>query len=584
MSRNFLLDNTQLFNKTIAECFADRVRMTPDSTAIEFEGESITWAELDLLSDWLVWRFDFLGIKRGTRAAIWCGNNLQWIIVYIGLQKIGATAVLINPAYLSDELHKIVSYSKVEYLFYGEEFKSADLTAILDEVDLEKTPCLRQTIPIELQDAIDFMVEGARKLTDEQKQRIAELKKLPKPDDIACMLFTSGTTAMPKGVLHSHYSIVNDAIISAKAMHWDENDKMCVMVPLFHCFGMTSCLLGSIMSGACLYIMKYYRTINALEGIQNHGCTVLNGVPSMFLALIHNKEFEKYDLSSLKSGIIAGSPILPEDYKTICKKIGVEKLQMSYGQTETAPGVSFSEYDETIDEKCDNAGFIIPFEGVCIWDSKGFQHKYYCDVVKPDGTTLTGFIEKETDMSCTKYTSKMGDKRIAYCRQGEFFATGEIGVRGFNVMQGYFENPEATEEAITEEGWLHTGDLGYVDDGGRIHIGGRIKEMIIRGGENISPHEIEECIRSMPQVRDVKVVGVPQKVLQEEIAACIVPVKGTTLTRKMILEHCRVYLAEYKVPRYVDFFEEFPLNSSEKIKLGELKERMRIYAEANPVR
>lgn len=581
MAENVLLKDTALLHKTIGECFAERVRMSGDKVAIEFEGDSMTWNELDLLSDWLVMRFDFLGIRRGTRAAIWCGNNLQWVIVYLGLQKIGATAVLINPGYLADELHKIISYANVEYLFYGEEFKGADLTAILESVDLATTPCLRQTIPIELQDAVDFMVEGAKNLTTGEMARIEELKALPREEDIACMLFTSGTTALPKGVLLTHHSLVNDSALSAKAMHWDETDKICVMVPLFHCFGMTSCLLGGVMSGCALYLMKYYRTIDALEGIQNHGCTVLNGVPSMFLAMVHNHRFDDFDLSSLKSGIIAGSPLSAADYRLICEKLHLEKLQMSYGQTETAPGVSFSEYDETIEEKCDNAGFIIPFIEVCVWSADGTQNIYYCDVQKPDGRTMTGFTQKPGDRVHCGYVSSMGDKRTAICTQGEFFATGEIGVRGFNVMQGYYEKPDATEEALTEDGWLRTGDLGYVDDNGRIHIGGRIKEMIIRGGENISPVEIEECIRAMPGVKDVKVVGVPQAVLQEEIAACVVPVKGERPSAEEIQKHCMQNLASYKVPRYIDYFEELPVNSSNKVKLGELKERMKVFAEAH---
>lgn len=575
MEQNIILENDNLIEKTIAECFEYRVSLTPKDAAVEFEGESISWEELDRLSDWLVWRFDFLGIKRGTRAGIWCGNNLQWIIVFLGLQKIGATAVLINPGYLADELHKIISYSDVEYLFYGEEFKNADLEKILADVDISTTPNLKQTIPIELKDAVDFMKKGAAELTEKQQKRICELKKLPKCKDTACMLFTSGTTALPKGVLLTHYNLVNDAVVTAKAMHWEKDDKICVMVPLFHCFGMTSCLLGSIVSGCCLYVMKYYRTINALEGIQNHGCTVLNGVPSMFLAMVHNRRFDEFHLESLKSGIIAGSPLSAGDYKMICEKLKMEKLQMSYGQTETSPGVSFSEYDETIQQKCDNAGFIIPYIEVCIWDSDGAQNIYHCDVIKPDGRVLG--IEKSGE-TYIRYTSDAGDRRKAVCTKGTFFQKGEIGVKGFNVMQEYFRRAEATKETVSDDGWLHTGDLGFVDDSGRIHVSGRVKEMIIRGGENISPVEIEECIRMLPQVRDVKVVGVPQAVLQEEIAACIVLKNNCELTEEEIVEHCRKYLAAYKVPRYIDFLEELPVNSSNKIKIGELKERMRVFA------
>ena len=580
MEQNIILESDRLIEKTIAQCFEYRVSLTPDAPAVEFEGEVISWQELDRLSDWLVWRFDFLGIKRGTRAGIWCGNNLQWIIVFLGLQKIGATSVLINPGYLADELHKIISYSDVEYLFYGEEFKNTDLTKILADVDISTTPNLKQTIPIELREAVDFMKKGAAELTKEQKDRICQLKRLPDCKDTACMLFTSGTTALPKGVLLTHYHLVNDAVFTAKAMHWEKEDKICVMVPLFHCFGMTSCLLGSIITGCCLYVMKYYRTIDALEGIQNHGCTVLNGVPSMFLAMVHNRRFDEFKLDSLKSGIIAGSPLSADDYRLICEKLGMEKLLMSYGQTETSPGVSFSEYDETIEQKCDNAGFLIPYIEVCVWGADGEQNIYHCDVIKPDGRVLGMEKPGETHV---KYISSAGDKRSAVCTKGTFFSKGEIGVRGFNVMQGYFRREEATRETLTPNGWLHTGDLGFVDDSGRIHINGRIKEMIIRGGENISPVEIEECIRMLPQIRDVKVVGVPQAVLQEEIAACIVLKSNCQLTEKEVVEHCKKYLAAYKVPRYIAFFEKLPMNSSNKIKIGELKEQMRVFALTNKI-
>ncbi len=581
MNDNILLNKSELIKKTVGECFDIRVKLTPDKTALEFQGDTYTWKELDELSDWLVWRFDQMGIRKGTRAAIWCGNNAQWVAVYLGLMKIGAIAVLINPGYLSGELHKIISYSKVEYLFYGEEFKGADLQEILDGVDISSVPHLKQTIPIELPDAVKMLMEGSKVLSTEQKARVAALRSKPKYDDVACMLFTSGTTDTPKGVMLTHYSIVNDSILSARAMHWTYEDKTCVMVPLFHCFGMTSCLLGSIMCGSCLYLMKYYRTIDALEGIQNHGCTVLNGVPSMFLAMVHNSRFDEFDLSTLKSGIIAGSPLSDTDYKFICSRLGLDRLLMSYGQTETSPGVSFSEYDETIDEKSDNAGYIIPYIEVCTWDRDQNQNIYYCDVVDAQGKTLTGYREKNTKVLNVGYESGDGVRRVAYCTQGDYFVTGEIGVRGFNVMKEYFENPEATAKTLEKDGWLHTGDLGYIDDKGRIHIVGRLKEMIIRGGENISPVEIEECIKELPSVKDVKVVGVPQKVLQEEIAACVVPVKNAIVSEEEIRDYCRQRLAGYKVPKYIRFYEELPLNSSSKVKIGELKKQMTAFAQAS---
>lgn len=528
--------NFILTDKTIGELFAQRVSETPDAIAIEFENQTTTWKELDRLSDWLVKRFDFLGIKAGTRCALWCGNQLQWVIVYLGLQKIGATAILVNPGYLADELYRMLEYAEIEYLFYGETFKDQSLTDIIDHLDLSKHPKLKQTIPIELEDAVDFMKEGATQLTDADFDRIKELKRIPKADDVACMLFTSGTSSTPKGVLLSHNNVVNTARATAQQMHWEKEDRICVMVPLFHCFGMTSCLLGAIVSGASLYIMKHYRTKDALDAIQNHGCTVLNGVPSMFLAMIYNHEFDKYDLSNLKNGIIAGSAITESDYTRICEKLHCNHIQMSYGQTETSPGVSFSDYDETIEAKSNNAGFIIPGldYGICDLNTKQIH-------IKPN------------------------DEQI----------TGEIMIKGFAVMQGYYKRKEETEKALQADGWLHTGDQGYFDKDGHLHILARLSEMIIRGGENISPVEIEKCILELPEIKQVKIVGVPHPVLQEELAAAVVLKKKKAISDERIKQHVGEHLAKYKVPAYIEFFDEIPMTTSGKVATGEIKNEMK---------
>lgn len=537
------MEKIELQYKTIGDCFEERVQKAPEQVAVEFEGQKATWRELDELSDWLVLRFRFFGMKKGSRAAIWCGNCLQWVIVYLGLQKLGALTILINPGYQEEELYRVLAYAKIEYLFYGESFKEMVLPEVLERIDLKENPLLKQVIPIELQDAVDFMVEQAGKMTETDREAVREMRKQVEPKDVACMLFTSGTTSSPKGVMLTHYSLVNDAIATSRAMHWNSRDKICVMVPLFHCFGMTSCLLSGLVTGCSLYLMKYYRTINALEAIQNAGCTVLNGVPSMFLAMIHNRAFEDYHLESLQSGIIAGAPIRPEDYKRICEKLQMEHLQMSYGQTETSPGVSFSGYDLSIEEKCDNAGTPIAGVELCIWDARGVQYIY------PDHET-----------SC--------------------YIHGEIGVRGFPVMSHYYDRPEETRQILQEDGWLHTGDRGCMDENGQLHVEGRIGEMIIRGGENISPVEIEECILGMPQVREVKVIGVPQKVLFEEIAAAVVLNPGCELGAEQIREHARRHLAHYKVPKYVAFYEQLPMNASGKVKSGELKAQLARLAES----
>ena len=525
--------------KTIGECLEERVKKTPDGVAVCFQDETITWKELDELSDWLVLRFHSFGMQKGSRAAIWCANCLQWVIVYMGLQKIGALAVLMNPGYLEEEAHQILSYAEVEYLFYGEQYKDLMIPEILGRIDLRENPLLKQTIPIEAHEAIVFMQENAARMTETDRKLIRELRAKVSPGDLSSMIFTSGTTALPKGVLLTHSNLTRDAMATVEAMHWNEQDKICVTVSLFHSFGMTSCLIGGLITGHCICLMKNYRTINALETIEKHGCTVLNGVPSMFLAMVHNKDLPNYDIHTLKSGILAGSSIGPEEYRLICEKLSFEKLQMSYGQTETSPGVTFSHYEDTIEDKCDNVGYLIDDIESCIWDESGKQY------IITDGEGIG--------------------------------VRGELGIRGFVVMKGYYNMPEATAKAIQEDGWLHTGDIAYFDEKLRLHIVGRAKDMIIRGGENIGPAEIEDCIRELEEVKDVKVVGVPHPVLQEEVGAVVVLHHGCSLSQTTIKEHVKAHLAGYKIPAHVAFREELPVNSSGKIKTGQLREWMANY-------
>lgn len=546
----------ELVNKTIGECLRDRVKATPEEIAVEFEGETITWGDLDRLSDWLVLRFKSFGMKKGTKAAIWCGNCLQWVIVYMGLQKIGACAVLVNPGYNEKELLDILEYANVEFLFHGEKFKDTNLSDIIEKMDLVRYPYLKQIVPIELQDAIDFMVDGAYNMTKADYENVLAIGESVKPDDISAMLFTSGTTSTPKGVMLSHYNIVNCAIATAASMKWNETDKMCVMVPMFHCFGMTSSLVASIVSGAELVLMKNTRSTTALEAIEKSKCTILSGVPSMFLAMIANPRFNEFDVSSLKSGIIAGSKIKPEEYKEICKALSLEHLQMSYGQTETSPGITFSGYDQTIDEKADNAGLPIANIEVCIWDKKDkVQHVY---------------TQLNTDVSSTD----LSDNNV---KAGDWYIEGEIGVRGFLVMQYYHERPLETKAVLEENGWLHTGDLGYLDEKGQLHITGRLKEMIIRGGENISPGEIEEKILMLPGIKEVKVVGVAHSVLQEEVAAAIVLEDNCKVSAEEIKAFLSNNLATYKVPQYYNFVEVLPKTATGKLALGEIKKMMTSY-------
>lgn len=545
--------DNKLQMKTIGECLAQRVLQTPDAIAVEFEGDTLTWSQLDRLSDWLVLRFNQLGMKRDSRAAVWCENCMQWVIVYLGLQKIGALTILVNPGYQTEELYNVIEYAKVEYLFYGESYKEMNLPDIIDHMDLKRYPFLKQTIPIELEDAIRFMEVGAAKMDQNAFIVVNHLKENIQAEDIACMLFTSGTTSVSKGVMLSHYNIVNCAYATVDAMHWTLEDKMCVMVPLFHCFGMTSSLISSVLTGACLYLMRRYRTVHALQAIQEHGCTILNGVPSMFLAMIHNKEFDQYDLTNLKSGIIAGSKITPEEYRIICDKLHIGHLHMSYGQTETSPGVSFSGFDLKNNEKSDNAGYMVDHIELCIWDQEGKQYIYSTEQLQKSKGVILPLESNETP----------------------YRISGEIGIRGFLVMQGYYNMPEETAKTLQKDGWLHTGDVGYLDEKKQLHVESRLKEMIIRGGENIYPGEIEECILEIEGIKQVKVVGIPHKILQEEIAAAVVLQPSIHINEQVIREYVRNHLAHYKAPSVIKFMDKLPTTASGKLAIGQIQQELK---------
>jgi fatty-acyl-CoA synthase len=314
----------------------------------------------------------------------------------------------------------------------------------------------------------------------------------------------------------SHYSVVNNAAALVEALHINENDKICVTVPLFHTFGITADMLVSLHSLCPMCIMEYFSLTNIFQWLEEGKCTVLNGVPSMFLGMLENSFRKDFDISSIKKGIIAGSPISIAEYNRICEGFKIDKLLMSYGQTETSPCVSISDYDEPIEAKADNAGKIIENVEVRIQD-------------------------------------------------------GEIQTRGYHVMQGYYELPEENAKVFTPDGWLKTGDAGFLDSQGRLHITGRLTEIIIRGGENISPREIESYIAECENIKQVKVTSIATPVIQEEIVACIITKDGKEMKPEVIQDYVGNYLAAYKVPKYVLTFDNFPLTTNGKIDLGAIK-------------
>ncbi len=530
-----------LLSKTIGDCFTERVSCTPDKLAIVYWDMKYTWSELDQLSDYLAVRMVSLGIEKGDHVGIWSVNTPNWIITFLALTKIGAITVPMNTCYQEIELLGIIRYSDIKYMYYGDGYKKLKYDSMIQIIKGELDGQVKRWISIGRDIEGKWLSDYSFSPSEKSLKAVNAIrngKQRVSPYDTAILLFTSGSTSTPKGVLLSHYSLVNNAMETVMHMAWTSNDKMLIAVPLFHCFGITSGLLSSIHSGCIMHLIKYFKTQKVLEHIERYSCTVLNGVPSMFLAMIRNSNYKEYNISSLQSGIIAGSPLSPQEYTSICNTISNIRLHQSYGQTETSPCVSIIDEDDSCEKKTFSTGKIISHVKVRIVD------------INSNGPMRAGKI-------------------------------GEIQVQGYNVMQGYYKLPEESVPIITKDGWLRTGDLGYLDTDGYLYITGRLKEMIIRGGENISPQEIEGCVKECPYIQNVKVVGIPAEVLQEMIVACVIMEQGILLDEELIKAHLASKLAYYKIPAYVLSFPAFPMSTSGKIQIPELKQKVieRLYQE-----
>jgi fatty-acyl-CoA synthase len=514
----------ELLNKTIIECFKKRVRTSPDKTAVIYVDETYTWKELDEISDMLSMKLMEIGIGRNTHAAVCIMNNPVWITTFLALQKLESITMLVNPYCKEKELSELIVNADIEYFCYSSIYEETNFTEVLSNIELSGTVKFKEFIDVgKLTEDINESCQSEFNVASEVMTNV--IKK--DINQTACILFTSGTTSVPKGVMLSHKSIVNTSKFAVRAMNWNCHDIICVSVPLYHSFGLSACFIASIHCGCAIVLLEKNKTIKIFEAVEKNKCTVLNGVPSMFLAMINNPKYTDYDLSSLNSGIIAGSYIPKKEFMKICSTLNMRKLQMSYGLTEASPSVTFSDYTSSIKEKSDNVGKAIPGVELCILNDRSIKTQ-------------------------------------------NAYEKGEILVRGFNVMKGYYNNTEETKKTIDEDGWLHTGDMGYLNEDENLHIVGRKKEVIIRCGENISPYEIEECILNYPGIVHVKVMGVKSEVTQEEIAACIVLENSESIDYENLRKYLGENLSYYKVPKYILEFDSFTMTASGKIDLKKL--------------
>jgi fatty-acyl-CoA synthase len=463
-----------------------------------------------------------LGIARGHRVGIWSPNNAEWVVVQFATAKVGAVLVNINPAYRRHELEYALRQSGCSVLILAPGFMDADYVELLEGVD---APALRERVVIG-EDWQELLARGDQVAVDDLRTREAELD-FDQPINIQ---YTSGTTGFPKGATLSHHNILNNGYFIGEALGYTPADRVCVPVPFYHCFGMVLGNIATVTHGACIVVpAEAFEARATLEAVAAERCTSLYGVPTMFIAELNDPEFGSFDLSSLRTGIMAGSPCPIEVMKRVKSEMHMDEATICYGMTETSPVSTQTSRDAPLEKRVGTVGQVHPHTEVKIIDPA-------------TGQTLA---------------------------RGE---AGELCVRGYSVMLGYWDDAEATRAAIDEARWMHTGDLAVMDDEGYVNIVGRIKDMIIRGGENIYPREIEEFLYSHPDVADVQVIGVPDERYGEQVCAWVMLKEGASVDEEGLREFCRGKIAHYKIPHYIRFVDSFPMTITGKIQKFKMRE------------
>ncbi len=507
----------ELLQTTVGAMFRDTAKRFPDRPCVETPEECHTYAEVLLMAERTAWALRENGAGKDSRIAVWCKDSPEFLLLYLGLEMLGSVPVLLNTSLTGEEAAALLAKVGTEAVYYDEGFKD---TSFPEEVKKHAIPGAR-FIP-------DFM-RDLPEIGPAEREALREITDSVKPGDPDVVIFTSGTSGAAKGVLSTHLARVNVARVQAETLSLTEEDKSCVAIPMFHCFGLTGVILAALYSGGCLYFPGGRHTKQLLEAISLHGCTIFSAVPTLFSAILARLDLESFDLASLRTGYIGGSVYTPEFFRRVEAAMHF-RLAPSLGQTEATAGLTFISPEEPEELRAPTVGrFMESIEG------------QIRDIV-------TG-------------------------RPLPAGKVGEICIRGWSVMLGYLGEPELTKEALEESGWLHTGDLGWLDEEGCLHMSGRLKELIIRGGENISPGEIEAVVGQDPRVREVKCVAVPDAHYGEEICACVVLREGAAeMTEEQVRGLAAGHLAAYKVPRYVLFMDALPKTGSGKLALKQLKD------------
>ena len=539
--------STPLRRSTIPQLLADTVaRFGPREAAVFCDtGERWSWYDLARDVDRLAAGFLALGLEKGDRVGIWSPNRPEWLLTQFAAARIGLILVTINPAYRLSELEFVLNKVGCKALVTAASFKTSDYLAMLQELAPELASCapgqlqaarlphLRAIVRMgkEATPGMYGVEEVMRLAGPAQTKRLDALSAALDPDEAINIQFTSGTTGAPKGATLTHYNIVNNAEFVTRTIRLTEKDRLCIPVPLYHCFGMVMGTLGCVTKGAAMiFPSEGFEPAKTLAAVSKERCTGLYGVPTMFVAMLENPDFASHDLSSLRTGIMAGAPCPIEVMKRVVKQMHMSEVTIAYGMTETSP-VSFqSHVDDPLERRVSTVGRIHPHVEVKVIDGEGR--------VVPVGQS------------------------------------GELCTRGYSVMRGYWDEAQRTAEAIDSGGWMHTGDLATIDAEGYCNIVGRVKDMVIRGGENVYPREVEEFLYRHPKVSEVQVFGIPDTRYGEEIVAWIVLQPGAEATEDEIRAYCKGQIAHYKVPRHIRFKKALPTTVTGKPQKFVMREEM----------
>ena len=537
-------NSTMLYERTLGQWLEHWATNTPDKEYIVYSDRNLrfTWSQFNRRVDDMAKGLIAIGVERGTHVGIWAANVPDWLTLLYACAKIGAVYVTVNTNYKQAELEYLCENSDMHTLCIVNGEKDSDFVQMTYTMLPELKNCQRGHLKSErfpyMKNVIYVGQEKHRGMynTSEilllgnnvEDTRLDELKSQVSCHDVVNMQYTSGTTGFPKGVMLTHYNIANNGFLTGEHMKFTSDDKLCCCVPLFHCFGVVLATMNCLTHGCTQVMVERFNPLVVLASVHKERCTALYGVPTMFIAELHHPMFDLFDMSSLRTGIMAGSLCPVELMKQVEEKMYM-KVTSVYGLTEAAPGMTATRIDDSFDVRCNTVG-------------RDFEH------------TEVKVIDPETGEECPVGVQ------------------GEMCNRGYNTMKGYYKNPQATAEVIDKNGFLHSGDLGVKDEDGNYRITGRIKDMIIRGGENIYPKEIEECLYTCDKVSDVQVIGVPSEAYGEEVMACVILKEGEEMTEEEVKEFVGARMAKHKVPRYVRFVDSFPTNAAGKIQKFKMRE------------